>query len=382
MIDKDTLLKKLEALRSEPIQEFVRKESEWNDYTEYVDAEKICKKPVVSCCVFTYNQEKYIRECLDSIVSQKADFDYEVLVCEDCSTDGTLAICREFQTRYPEKVRIIHANRNYYRGALNFRRGYELARGEYIAICEGDDYWCNDAKIQLQIDRFIADPQVAICYTNFKHRIGSVCSQPLMSASFLENCSTRYTQSDFRHEDFPDFPSFFATASIMLRRKDRLRISDSEIGRKRLSVGDQVMRMFMAGEGRVAVCPEICAVYRVGTGMLKAGAYQNVSLQADVLYVYTYFNSPSVKENHETFMRGLNRRAVFMTHLYFIPWRERLQIALFLIATNVDLTYLDKIRIALMISPFSKLMPLLRKYLLVTGRKLIGCNRWVRLGHE
>ena len=279
-------------------------------------------------------------------------------------------------------MRIIHANRNYYRGALNFRRGYELARGEYIAICEGDDYWCNDAKIQLQIDRFIADPQVAICYTNFKHRIGSVCSQPLMSASFLKNCSTRYTQNDFRHEDFPDFPSFFATASIMLRRKDRLRISDSEIGRKRLSVGDQVMRMFMAGEGRVAVCPEICAVYRVGTGMLKAGAYQNVSLQADVLYVYTYFNSPSVKENHETFMRGFNRRAVFMTHLYFIPWRERLQIALFLIATNVDLTYLDKIRIALMISPFSKLMPLLRKYLLVTGRKLIGCNRWVRLGHE
>ena len=71
-MSKSELLKRLEALRGEPIQEFVRKEDEWNDYTEYVDAEKICKKPVVSCCVFTYNQEKYIRECLDSIVSQAA----------------------------------------------------------------------------------------------------------------------------------------------------------------------------------------------------------------------------------------------------------------------------------------------------------------------
>ena len=370
IMSKSELLKRLEALRGEPIQEFVRKEDEWNDYTEYVDAEKICKKPVVSCCVFTYNQEKYIRECLDSIVSQKADFDYEVLICEDCSTDGTLAICREFQTRYPEKVRIIHANRNYYRGALNFRRGYELAGGEYIAICEGDDYWCNTRKIQLQIDRFIADPQVAICYTNFKHRIGSVFSQPLMSASFLENCNTRYTQSDFQHEDFPDFPSFFATASIMLRRKDRLRISDSEIGRKRLSVGDQVMRMFMAGEGRSAVCPEICAVYRVGTGVLKAGAYRNVSLQADVLHVYTYFNYPTVKENRETFMRGFNRRAAVMTHLYLESWRKRFQIVIFLFGVNVDLTRWDKVRVALMISPISKTIPLFRKFLSVTKRFL------------
>lgn len=370
MIDKDTLLKKLEALRSEPVQEFVRKDEEWNDYTEYVDAEKICKKPVVSCCVFTYNQEKYIRECLDSIVSQKADFDYEVLICEDCSTDGTLAICREFQTRYPEKVRIIHANRNYYRGTLNFRRGYELARGEYIAICEGDDYWCNDAKIQLQIDRFIADPQVAICYTNFKHRIGSVCSQPLMSASFLENCSTRYTQNDFRHEDFPDFHSFFATASIMLRRKDRLRISDSEIGRKRLSVGDQVMRMFMAEEGRVSICPEVCTVYRVGTGVLKAGAYRNIMLLSDILYVYVYFNYPFSKEEHEPFKKGFNRRAAALTHLYLEPWRKRWQIVLFLIAANVELTGWDKIRIALMGSPFSKLGPLLRKCLFTIEKTL------------
>lgn len=360
MIEKEELLRKLEALRGEPIQEFVRKDEEWNDYTEYVDAQRICKNPIVSCCVFTYNQEKYIRECLDSIVAQKADFPYEVLICEDCSTDGTLAICREFQTRYPEKVRVIHANRNYYRGALNFRRGYELARGEYIAICEGDDYWCNERKIQLQVDRFVADPQVAICYTNFKHRRGGAYGRPALSTSFLENCNTRYTQSDFQHEDFLDFDSFFATASIMLRRKDRQRISDSEIGRKRFLVGDQVMRMFMAGEGRVAVCPEVCAVYRVGTGVLEAGAYRNLKMCTDLLYIYVYFNYPCQTESAQVCYYGLKRRSVGMFHLYLEPWRCRLRVIMFLLPLGLCRTWMDVIRLLLMLLPCARFVPFVR----------------------
>lgn len=290
MISREDLLKRIERLRGEPIRDFVRKEEEWNDYTEYVDADRICPHPLVSCCVFTYNQEKYIRQCLESIVCQKADFAYEVLVCEDCSTDGTLAICREFQERYPEKVRIIHANRNYYHGVLNFRRGYELARGKYLAICEGDDYWCNERKIELQVREFEKNPKVTICYTNFVHDKNGVLSAPLMSASFLENCRTKYTKEDFVREDFPDFRTFFATASIMVKRSDRLELSASEIGRKMLSLGDKQMRFYMAMKGGVAIVGAVCAVYRVGVGVLmNVFRGRNFKLSVDPLVVDLFF---------------------------------------------------------------------------------------------
>lgn len=290
MISREDLLKRIERLRGEPIRDFVRKEEEWNDYTEYVDADRICPHPLVSCCVFTYNQEKYIRQCLESIVCQKADFAYEVLVCEDCSTDGTLAICREFQERYPEKVRIIHANKNYYHGVLNFRRGYELARGKYLAICEGDDYWCNARKIELQVCEFEKNPRVTICYTNFVHDKNGVLSAPLMSASFLENCRTKYTKEDFVREDFPDFRTFFATASIMVKRSDRLELSASEIGRKMLSLGDKQMRFYMAVKGGVAIVGAVCAVYRVGVGVLmNVFRGRNFKLSVDPLVVDLFF---------------------------------------------------------------------------------------------
>ena len=298
MIDKDTLLKKLEALRSEPVQEFVRKESEWNDYTEYVDAEKICKKPVVSCCVFTYNQEKYIRECLDSIVSQKADFDYEVLVCEDCSTDGTLAICREFQTRYPEKVRIIHANRNYYRGALNFRRGYELARGEYIAICEGDDYWCNDAKIQLQYNAAREKNAVAV-FTDHKRLLGGRLEKDGCFKS--QNLYTRinsFTKDDYIAErfDINRFDGrFFATATILVKKEVLVKIKNSDFGRRMFGLGDLQIRSGAPRYGNIVFLPMVTAVYRLGVGVSTVPpkaqsidfvvdcALVNVSLKWDVM---------------------------------------------------------------------------------------------------
>lgn len=367
MISREDLLKRIERLRGEPIKDFVRKDEEWNDYTEYADSNKICEHPLVSCCVFTYNQEKYIRQCLESIVCQKADFAYEVLVCEDCSTDGTLAICREFQKRYPEKVRIIHANRNYYRGALNFRRGYELARGEYLAICEGDDYWCNERKIELQVREFEKNPNVTICYTNFVHDKKGVLSAPLLSDSFLENCRTKYTRADFVREDFPDFRTFFATASIMVKRSDRLELSASEIGRKLLTIGDQTMRMYLATKGEVAIVRLCCAVYRLGTGVLIKSAYTDLRLNSDIIYIFVYFNGGMLDCSFDV-RRSLSNRARGLTHYYLAPMGSRFRIVLFILGLPIRLRLStgDWVRLLVLASPFStclpRLLPVLKSF--------------------
>ena len=94
----------------------------------------------VSVCVVTYNQEKYIRQCLQSIVDQETDFVFEVIVGDDCSTDRTRAIVQEFAERYPRIIRLIFHEKNV--GPFkNYCAVHLLARGEYVAHCDGDDYY-------------------------------------------------------------------------------------------------------------------------------------------------------------------------------------------------------------------------------------------------
>jgi len=98
------------------------------------------KKPKVSVCVVTYNQEKYIRQCLQSIVDQETDFDFEVIVGDDCSTDSTRAIVQEFADRYQGLVKPIFHEKNL-GPSQNYFSVHKSAKGEYVAHVDGDDYW-------------------------------------------------------------------------------------------------------------------------------------------------------------------------------------------------------------------------------------------------
>ena len=110
---------------------------------------------LVSVFVVTYNQEKYIRQCLDSILMQQVDFDYEVVIGEDHGTDGTRAICEEYAVKYPQ-VRLLPFTKNL-GVAGNWKRVLSECRGKYVAMCEGDDYWTDSLKLQKQVDFFRND---------------------------------------------------------------------------------------------------------------------------------------------------------------------------------------------------------------------------------
>jgi glycosyltransferase involved in cell wall biosynthesis len=108
----------------------------------------------VSVCCLAYNHEKYIRQALESMVSQKTNFNYEIIVLDDASKDHTPDIIREFQEKYPDKIRpVLQTENQYSRGvAIVNEIFYPLAQGEYIAYCEGDDYWTDENKLQEQVD--------------------------------------------------------------------------------------------------------------------------------------------------------------------------------------------------------------------------------------
>ena len=108
-------------------------------------------RPKVTVCVITYNQEKYISQCLQSIVDQVTEFDFEVIVGEDCSTDGTRAIVKEFAKRYPRTVKPIYQKKNIGGGVHNLLTVHSAAKGEYVCHIDGDDV-AFPGKLQKQAD--------------------------------------------------------------------------------------------------------------------------------------------------------------------------------------------------------------------------------------
>lgn len=127
-------------------------------------------KPVVSVCVLTYQHVNYIRKCIESILMQQTDFLYEILLGEDQSSDGTREICIEYAQKYPDKIRLfLHHRENNIKingrhtGRFNFLYSLFSARGKYIAMCEGDDYWTNPFKLQNQVDEMEANLDINIC---------------------------------------------------------------------------------------------------------------------------------------------------------------------------------------------------------------------------
>ena len=128
------------------------------EQTEVHTTEEKQYEYMVSVIMLTYNHEKFIREAIDSILMQKVDFKYEVLIGDDCSLDNTQKILYEYEERYPDIFKIIYRPKNI--GAT--KNAYELlmnAKGKYIANLEGDDYWTDPYKLQKQVDFMESNPQ-------------------------------------------------------------------------------------------------------------------------------------------------------------------------------------------------------------------------------
>ncbi len=123
-------------------------------------------EPVVSICSITYNHENYIAEAIDSFLMQETNFPFEVLINEDCSTDNTANIIREYEKKYPNIIKPIYQKENQYSKGfrMNPTFNYPRAKGKYIALCEGDDYWTDPKKLQIQIDEMKKNPDVNISF--------------------------------------------------------------------------------------------------------------------------------------------------------------------------------------------------------------------------
>lgn len=122
-------------------------------------------KQLVSVFCMTYNQEATIAQAIEGVLAQKTDFSVELIVHDDASTDGTAAVVRDYIARFPQRIHGIFQTENQYHKA-NLWRQFLLpaSRGDFIAVCEGDDFWTDPEKLQRQVDYMRAHPECAMCF--------------------------------------------------------------------------------------------------------------------------------------------------------------------------------------------------------------------------
>lgn len=208
---------------------------------------------LVSINCITFNHEKYIADAIKSFLMQKTDFEYEILMGEDCSTDNTRKIIQEFQTCYPEKIKLITSDKNI--GARdNMRRLHENSKGKYIAICEGDDYWTDEYKLQKQIDYMLENKGCTFCF----HSAKILSANGVNENKFLGPLNTgekKYTAGEILLLDFIPTASFLYTKHIMDNPPKWYYES---------VVGDLPLSLIVTNQGYAYYIDEVMSVYRRG----------------------------------------------------------------------------------------------------------------------
>ena len=121
---------------------------------------------VVSIFMLTYNQENFIAQTIESILMQKTNFNFQLVIGEDCSVDKTRIICKTYAKNNPDKIKLLPKLSNNIGLINNYIRTIKACNGKYIAICDGDDYWIDELKLQKQIDFLEQNKEFDIVYSN------------------------------------------------------------------------------------------------------------------------------------------------------------------------------------------------------------------------
>src|SRR6266480_3351369 len=240
----------------------------------------------VTVLLTTYNHEKYIAQALDSVLMQETDFDFEIVLLEDCSTDGTREILRAYQTKYPGKIRLRLAEHNQ-RSNKAFAEEFLASASVYIAMLDGDDYWTSQKKLQTQVEFLRGHPECALCFHNalriyedgsrvpFRHN-----SAGQKQISVLEDLWER---------------NFIAGCAAMLRKDVLWQFPDWFYN---LPYGDWPLYILCAHHGKIGYIDEIFGVYRIHSGGVWSRLDPIQKLEGLIAFYQTMNGNLNFRFNH------------------------------------------------------------------------------------
>lgn len=247
--------------------------------------------PLVSICSITYNHAPYIRQCLDGFLMQKTNFKYEIIIHDDASTDGTTEIIKEYAEKYPDLITPIFQSENQYsKGVRGFyaRFVYPLAKGKYIALCEGDDYWTDPLKLQKQVDFLEANPEYVMCTHMFKNYNES-------NKSYTDFYNFYYDLIyDLNHyilrKDWVTQPLTLMFRSSALELNEYMKYSNAK---------DVTLCYHILGKGKGILLKDVMGVYRIHEGGIWQGVPKVLRIKNEietVLGIY-YIDKDIVSSN-------------------------------------------------------------------------------------
>jgi glycosyltransferase involved in cell wall biosynthesis len=224
----------------------------------------------VSACIITYNQAPYIKKCIDGAISQKLSFDYEIVIGDDNSKDGTLEICNSYVEKYPDLIKLISRPSNI--GMVgNWLQTISECSGDIIAICEGDDFWIDENKLQIQAEFLQQNPNYNISvhdvlYTN---QTDDITDKRFTAPRFLGKPQNGFTLLDYIKNE-----CLFHTSSFVIK-KSMLK-SFPEFLNSVMSL-DQAIFILYCLDGLIHFINEPMSCYRVhSSGITNSVAHKNL----------------------------------------------------------------------------------------------------------
>ena len=293
-----------EILRGEPISVF---DGDPMDIPciETSDVEKLCKHPVVSVSMITYNHEQYIRQAIEGVMMQKTDFEFELVIGEDASQDKTREICFEYQKKYPEKIRVLWWYKNVSRLGGNGRRVKAHCRGDFIAFCEGDDYWIDPLKLQKQIEIMRRNPSVALCFG--RSRVLEQCTGEISDEVSNNSPDGLVSGEEFSKQRLfgfmkgvngPSIPNSSTRTLTAVIRKPVLQMMFDrfqEIFTMSLRLGDTTMWLGGACFGDIFFMTDVMGIYRMNSSGItrrNPGGLQRDGVLVRIFYAMETWGVP------------------------------------------------------------------------------------------
>lgn len=287
-------------------------------------------KVIVSICCITYNQKEYIRDALEGFLGQRTDFAYEVLIHDDASTDGTAEIIEEYARRFPGMIKPILQKENQYAKGLTGVSGtynFPRAQGKYIAMCEGDDYWTDQDKLQRQVDFMESHPGCSLVFHSAKIEV--------QGRALTEHRMRPYKRSrKVTPEEIIDKTSGYPTASLMFRTEMVKNLPGYYVN---APIADIPLQMMAAARGWAWYMDRPMCVYRLGgeaswTTLMKQGDYEKKQKEyaCAMRDMYRAFDKESGGRFHDTVEHAIKR-------LYYLTQVNRRRFSVILAKENREL---------------------------------------------
>lgn len=275
-----------------------------------------------------YNQASYLEETLKSIISQKTNFSFEVIIGDDFSTDNSLEIINNtIETNNNEKIKFILLDRvkddNYKLKRIKLGRLYNFTdilskcEGKYIALLDGDDYWTDPLKLQKQVDLLESKPEINVCFTQAEVLAGLELTSHTISPKFIEN--------KFDYSELLRYNNFITTASVVFRRPNNFNVPNWFL---KLPYGDMGLYKLLSNSGSFYGLKDITSVYRVHDKGIYSGI--NIIKSRKIYYsfyklIYSHLSEEeqSISKNKMRFLKKeiatlrFPKRVIFQK-LYFI----------------------------------------------------------------